>query len=91
MLTPKVVGVEGGREPACSEFPSAFVVSIVPTQRQFTLGQAFIDKSKVVLALLQQESMDGLLFLTKVHFSSNGLVTPVLLKKVMMSKGIPFN
>ena len=38
MLTPKVAGVEGGREPACSEFPSAFVVSIVPTQRQFTLN-----------------------------------------------------
>ena len=32
MLTTKVVGVEGGREPACGEFPSTFVVSIVPTQ-----------------------------------------------------------
>ena len=39
MLTAKVVGVEGGREPACSEFPSTFRVSIVPTQRQFTLDE----------------------------------------------------
>ena len=45
MLTLKVVGVEGGREPACSEFPSAFVVSIVPTQRQFTLVTMFLSAS----------------------------------------------
>ena len=41
MLTLKVAGVEGGREPACSEFPSTFRVSIVPTQRQFTLNYNF--------------------------------------------------
>ena len=44
MLTLKVTGVEGGREPACSEFPSAFVVSIVPTQRQFTLIHSKLDQ-----------------------------------------------
>ena len=43
MLTLKVTGVEGGREPACSEFPSTFRVSIVPTQRQFTLVLASSD------------------------------------------------
>ena len=45
MLTTKVVGVEGGREPACSEFPSAVEVSIVPTQRQFTLGDLIANKA----------------------------------------------
>ena len=38
MLTSIAAGASGGREPACSEFPSAFVVSSVPTQRQFTLS-----------------------------------------------------
>ena len=60
MLTTKVVGVEGGREPACGEFPSTFVVSIVPTQPNCALVdtlksifERFVDVS--VLSLMYQQ------------------------------------
>ena len=58
MLTLKVTGVEGGREPACSEFPSAFVVSIVPTQRQFTLS----DTDQIWVPNTFLRSLEGLVF-----------------------------
>ena len=54
MLTTKVVGVEGGREPACAEFPSTFVVSIVPTQPNCALEK---HSFKIVLSTCGFEEM----------------------------------